>query len=941
MSATVVRDVKFNGGFYHRDLKKASSGEQFLLNTRESEGMAGAHDSAVDLETTISNASLEREMAETGVDFLFERLNQLREGSIGFHLSLVDSISDELQFLRTFLKDSEEYGVKYLVTQIRDVANEAALICDPERLGFPKSECPVPKRGRVIQAILENIFLGICNPNEKIHHRILSMHHNIMFSDVFKQITAVKKQVIQFYEKEIVVGFDHQVEMLRDRLAGMQKKQLEVVSIVGMAGLGKTTLARKLYNDSFIRYHFYIRGWVCVSQIYRKRDLLLDILSSVLKHKEEISALSDEKLGEVLYKRLKGNIYLVVMDDIWNIGVWNDLKRYFPNDNNGSRVLFTTRHTDVALLANHDDTPHHLPFLNEDHSWHLLQKKIFWNESCPPELMDIGKQIVRKCQGLPLAIVVVAGLLAKMDKNRHSWMQVAERLSSYIGSDTAQCMDILALSYNNLPDHLKSCFLYFGTFPEAYEISVRKLIWLWIAEGFINQIGHENTSLEDVAEKYLMDLIDRNLVLVAKRRSAGGIKACRVHDLLHDLCLRKASEENFLMQFYKDGIRTYPGYDQGPSSSSPPSVPTAKKHFRLCVDSFFLNYNNYTQPFFPHIHSFVCFVSQQISLPTERISFICQTFEQLRVLDLWAISIFSFPIEIVQLSLLRYLALRGEFQEIPASIENLGHLEILIISHVEKSVLPNELWNILTLRHLCIAGKSIFVRKVGYSSVLHNLLTISHIDPTTYCQDLLARTPNLRKLGFCGSFNTVNSDNFWFPDLDFLLCLETLKLSNMFVPRHHNFNLQGIKFPPNLKRLTLSNTALMWKEMSVLGMLPYLEVLKLESHACIGSIWKTSDGGFHRLKYLRLYYIDLEQWNASNIHFPMLQHLVLHNCRKLKEIPSELGDICTLHTIEVRSCSDSAVISAREIHREQEDKGNDSLKIIRVNSLDWGAGDIF
>ncbi|KAL2516445.1 putative disease resistance RPP13-like protein 3 [Forsythia ovata] len=225
---------------------------------------------------------------------------------------------------------------------------------------------------------------------------------------------------------------------------------------------------------------------------------------------------------------------------------WNDFGRYLPNDKNGSRILFTTRHKEVGLKALHHSVVNELPILSDVECWELLQRKVFQKEHCPQELEDIGKQIATNCQGLPLAVVVIAAVLEKIEMKEHLWHKVAISLSSVISEDPNKFSNILELSYKHLPMHLKPCFLYFGAFDEDEEMSVKELTRRWVGEGFIKK--EEGKSSEDVAYEYLVDLIDRSLIQVAKRTSLGRVKTCIVHDLLYDMCLRIGEEQNFLKE---------------------------------------------------------------------------------------------------------------------------------------------------------------------------------------------------------------------------------------------------------------------------------------------------------------------------------------------------------------------------------------------------------
>ncbi|GKD60731.1 putative late blight resistance protein homolog R1B-16 [Tanacetum coccineum] len=420
--------------------------------------------------------------------------------------------------------------------------------------------------------------------------------------------------------EEIAVGFDDEVKTLLDQLTGTSAKQLQIISIVGAPGLGKTTLARYLYNDRFIEYTFHIRAWTCVSQVYLKRNLLVDILSSFSAvGTDEIYRLSDELLGEKLYRFLKDRPYLVVLDDIWDSKAWNELKIYFPDDNKGSRVIFISRHKDVRKNVGGAKPAHVLRLRNEDESWEIFQKKVFRTGICPHRLEIIGREIANKCGGLPLAIVIISGLM----KNKWLdtwWSQIAESQRSLMVRDPSQYMDSWALSYNLLPRELQHCFLFLGVFPEDYDIPVTKLIWLWVAQGLIHETGSK--SLEDVAEDFLMNLIQRSLLTTAKIRADGQIKACRIHDLLRDLCLRKAEEERSSSHRY-----TY----------APAAVPAA------ALPS----------------HSGFCYPLELGKVLQEGGSMLSETYRTLRILDMESVPVSMFPSDVTDLVNLRYLAIQA------------------------------------------------------------------------------------------------------------------------------------------------------------------------------------------------------------------------------------------------------------------------------------------
>ncbi|XP_047965779.1 putative late blight resistance protein homolog R1A-10 [Salvia hispanica] len=257
--------------------------------------------------------------------------------------------------------------------------------------------------------------------------------------------------------------------------------------------------------------------WVVVSQDYsphRFRKVLLDSFKLVEKQ------MSGDEIGESeialkVFQYLKRRRYLVVIDDVWDKRVWDDIRCIFPDDNNGSRIMLTTRQLDV----------------------------VFPDSLCPPQLENVGKEIARRCAGLPLAVVLLAGVLSPVDKIRASWEKIAKNVNPIIGQELEE---ILSLSYTYLPHHLRSCFLYVGGFLHDVNIRTSRLVRLWIAEGFLKHQNGGSKSLEDEAEEYFEDLVKRNLVMVTSRKSDGKIKSCSLHDMVRDMCIKKARDEDFI-----------------------------------------------------------------------------------------------------------------------------------------------------------------------------------------------------------------------------------------------------------------------------------------------------------------------------------------------------------------------------------------------------------
>ncbi|XP_048540303.1 LOW QUALITY PROTEIN: probable disease resistance RPP8-like protein 2 [Triticum urartu] len=363
----------------------------------------------------------------------------------------------------------------------------------------------------------------------------------------------------QNFEDVVMIGFENEYKEIVGKLVDTEKS-LSAISIVAMGGAGKTTLARKVYTSPGAKRHFEAVCWVTVSQKFKGIDLLNDIMKQITgsTHRPD-DQMQEHEVGKKIHDFLLQKRYLVVLDDVWKTDTWEQLNRKvkaFPDATNGSRVLLTTRKEDVA---NHVPTPtnvHPLKKLDEEKSWELFSSKALpsYKRSAirnVDEFEDLGRDLTKKCDGLPLALAVLGGYLSK-NLNKQAWSDI---LSGWPSTKNGQMMRlILARSYKDLPNHyLRSCFLYLAAFPEDYIIEVSELIELWIAESFIPHTPKH--TLEETARNYVTELAQRSLVQVVDRsRAHGWIESIRIHDILHDWCIEEARQDGFLDAIDKTAV---------------------------------------------------------------------------------------------------------------------------------------------------------------------------------------------------------------------------------------------------------------------------------------------------------------------------------------------------------------------------------------------------
>ncbi|KAL2952687.1 hypothetical protein AAZX31_19G124500 [Glycine max] len=665
-----------------------------------------------------------------------------------------------------------------------------------------------------------------------------------------------------------VIGREHDkekiIELLMPQNPNDDDKSLSVIPIVGIGGLGKTTLAKFVFNDKRIDKCFSLKMWVCVSDDFDIKQLIIKIINSANVAvaplpQQNLNMVDLELLQNQLRNILAGQKFLLVLDDVWNNDrvKWVDLRNLIQEGvAAGSKILVTTRIDSIASMMG-TLTSHKLQCLSPEDSLSLFVKWAFkeGGEEKHPHLVNMGKEIVNKCKGVPLAVRTLGSLLfSKFEGNE--WEYVRDNEIWNLPQKKDDILPALKLSYDFLSSYLRPCFALFSLYPKDYTFNNFEVSMLWEAFGVLAS-PRKNETPEDVVKQYLVELLSRSFL--EDFIDGGTFYQFKIHDLVHDLALFVAKDECLLV------------------NSPIQNIPRNIRHLSFAEYNFIGN----------------SFTSKSVAVRTimfpngtqggsvESLLNTCASkFKLLRVLDLSDSTCKTLPRSIGKLKHLRYFSIENNcnIKRLPNSICKLQNLQFLsVLGCEELEALPKGLRKLISLRHLKITTKQ---PVLPYNEIT-NLISLELLSIQS-CHNMESifggvKFPALKTLfvADCHSLKSLPLDVTNFPELETLCLTYCVNLHLDLWKEHHEEQNPMLK----LKCVGFGN-------LPQLGALPQ---------------WLQETA--NSLQTLAINYCDnlemLPEWLSTLTN---LKSLLIFDCSKLISLPDNIHHLTALEHLNIRGC---------------------------------------
>ncbi|KAF5823763.1 putative virus X resistance protein-like, coiled-coil [Helianthus annuus] len=525
-----------------------------------------------------------------------------------------------------------------------------------------------------------------------------------------------------------ILGRNEEVEMVirticNKDIGKYENGEIRVYGIWGMGGLGKTTLAQLVYNHKRVDQYFDLRCWVYVSENFQVKEIIKGIITSIDKCECTLTHL--DVLQESLQSKLREKKFLIVLDDVWaeenEKAKWEGLSGTLSCGAEGSIVVMTTRSERTSrMMAKVDELQHELGCLSEEDSWLLFKKHAFAQGRVGDDirkLEPIGREIVVKCKGLPLAVKTLGSLMwSKSSSN--DWQRVKDHNIWNLQENNV--LPALKLSYDNLVPHLKRCFSYFCLFPKGYKLGKDELISLWVANGFIPPRGE--TDLYVIGEESFNCLVWKSLFQV------DDYDTCKIHDLVHDMAQHVMRHDCLVIEPTCKEVR----------------IPNEVLHLSLSCsgEKFILSSDDLGK--LTSLRSMFMFGDGDEH-------FISQVFNHvyLRVLYFDLRRLETLPESICKLKHLRYLNLsNSDIEVLPESIMYLQNLQVLILSYcIELCKLPESVCKLKYLKYLNLFSSGIEVLPEGLKEMINlQRLDINDCDSLQHLPFGIEKLTSLRML---------------------------------------------------------------------------------------------------------------------------------------------------------------------------------------------------